>query len=131
MRALATAAVACMHGRYVGRFNGNTQCRRARPRVNSKRVSFAASSGGLWNALIDGTGVFQYTAESCSGNYSCSCFAVVPAPPGKKPPSPSEVHSLLFSGPGMSFFWDSRISAYLFSPPVKITTRWMRWPAAV
>ena len=103
MRALATAAVACMHGRYVWRFNGNTQCRRARPRVNSKRISFAASSDELLDAavtqitdaLIDGTGVFRYTAVSYNGNYLYSCFGVVP--------TPSEVHSLLFSGPGMSF----------------------------
>jgi len=47
--------------------------------------------------LIDGKGVFRYTAGRCGGNYSCSCFGVVPAPSeGKTNPSPFSAFSFIF-----------------------------------
>ena len=81
----------------------------ARPRVNSKRGSLVASSDELQACFR-----IPRKAAAAVNRAAVFCFRVVPAPPGKNPPRLG-VHSLLFSGPGMSFL----------GQPVKITTRWM------
>ena len=104
MRALAIAAVACMHAGYVWRFTGNTQCRRARPRVNSTRVGLAASSDEQRKAAAAITRAAVSVSASFLRRPKCVLF-----------------YFLVL----VCRFWDSRISAYSFSPPVEITTRGM------